>query len=127
MTLSKYIGNKQFYKMVFAITIPILLQNFITNFVNMVDNIMVGSIGTEQMAGVSIVNQLIFIFNITIFGAVSGAGIFTAQYFGKKDIEGVRNTVRFKLVVCVAVTVVAVALLLVFGEPLINLFLQDGS
>lgn len=127
MTLSKYIGNKQFYKMVFAITIPILLQNFITNFVNMVDNIMVGSIGTEQMAGVSIVNQLIFIFNITIFGAVSGAGIFTAQYFGKKDIEGVRNTVRFKLVVCVAVTVVAVALLLVFGEPLINLFLHDGS
>ena len=113
--------------MVFAITIPILLQNFITNFVNMVDNIMVGSIGTEQMAGVSIVNQLIFIFNITIFGAVSGAGIFTAQYFGKKDIEGVRNTVRFKLVVCVAVTVFAVALLLVFGEPLINLFLHDGS
>ena len=127
MTLSKYIGNKRFYKMVFAITIPILLQNFITNFVNMVDNIMVGSIGTEQMAGVSIVNQLIFIFNITIFGAVSGAGIFTAQYFGKKDIEGVRNTVRFKLVVCVAVTVFAVALLLVFGEPLINLFLHDGS
>ncbi len=127
MKLSRYIGNRQFYKMVFTITIPILLQNFITNFVNMVDNIMVGSIGTEQMAGVSIVNQLIFIFNITIFGAVSGAGIFTAQYFGKKDIDGVRNTVRFKLVVCAAVTVVAVALLLFLGEPLINLFLHDGS
>ena len=124
---SSYIGNKQFYKMVFSITIPILLQNFITNFVNIVDNIMVGSVGTEQMSGVSIVNQLIFIFNITIFGAVSGAGIFTAQYYGKKDIEGVRNTVRFKLVVCVAITAIATGILLLFGEPLINLFLHDGS
>lgn len=127
MTLRKYIGDKSFYKMVFAITIPILLQNFVTNFVNMVDNIMVGSVGTEQMSGVSIVNQLIYIFNITIFGAVSGAGIFTAQYFGKKDIEGVRNTVRFKLVVCVVITVLAVVLLLLFGEPLISLYLHDGS
>ncbi len=127
MKQNKYIGNKAFYKSIFAITIPILLQNCITNFVNMVDNIMVGSVGTEQMSGVSIVNQLIFVFNITIFGAVSGAGIFTAQYFGKKDIEGVRNTVRFKFVVCVAVTAVFVAALMIFDEPLINLFLHDGS
>ncbi len=127
MGFKKFIGDKSFYKTVFAITIPILLQNFITNFVNMVDNIMVGSIGTEQMSGVSIVNQLIFIFNITIFGAVSGAGIFTAQYYGKEDLEGVRHTVRFKLAVCAAVSAVTVALLLLFGEPLINLFLHDGS
>ena len=58
---------------------------------------MVGQVGTEQMTGVAIVNQLIFVYNLCIFGGVSGAGIFTAQFFGQKDDEGVANTMRFKL------------------------------
>ena len=57
----KFIGDKQFYKMVLAIAIPIMIQNGITNFVSLLDNIMVGQIGTEQMSGVAIVNQLIFV------------------------------------------------------------------
>ena len=93
----KFIGDKQFYKMVLAIAIPIMIQNGITNFVSLLDNIMVGQIGTEQMSGVAIVNQLIFVYNLCIFGGVSGAGIFTAQYFGQKDDEGIRHTFRFKL------------------------------
>lgn len=88
----KFIGDKQFYKMVLAIAIPIMIQNGITNFVSLLDNIMVGQIGTEQMSGVAIVNQLIFVYNLCIFGGVSGAGIFTAQYFGQKDDEGIRHT-----------------------------------
>lgn len=56
----KYIGNKAFYTMVMAIAIPIMVQNGLTNFVNLLDNIMVGRLGTEQMSGVSIVNQIIF-------------------------------------------------------------------
>jgi hypothetical protein len=62
-----------------------MIQNGITNFVSMLDNIMVGRVGTLQMTGVSIVNQLIFVFGLCIFGAMSGAGIFTAQFYGKKD------------------------------------------
>ena len=54
----KYIGDRAFYRHVLGITIPIIIQNFITNFVGMLDNIMVGRIGTEQMSGVSIANQL---------------------------------------------------------------------
>lgn len=77
----KFIGDKQFYKMVLAIAIPIMIQNGITNFVSLLDNIMVGQIGTEQMSGVAIVNQLIFVYNLCIFGGVSGAGIFTAPVF----------------------------------------------
>ena len=78
----KFVGDKKFYKMVLAIAIPIMIQNGITNFVNLLDNIMIGRIGTEQMSGAAIVNQLIFVYNLCIFGGVSGAGIFTAQYFG---------------------------------------------
>ena len=72
-------GDKQLYRRFFQIAIPIIIQNGITNFVSMLDNIMVGQIGTLPMSGVSIVNGLIFVFNLCIFGANSGAGIFTAQ------------------------------------------------
>lgn len=96
--MKKYIGDKRFYRMVLAVVVPIMIQNGITNFVSLLDNIMVGQVGTEQMSGVAIANQLIFVFNLCIFGAVSGAGIFGAQFYGSGDHEGVRDTLRFKLV-----------------------------
>ena len=71
--LNKFIGTKEFYKRVLRVAIPIMIQNGITNFVSMLDNIMVGQIGTEQMSGVAIVNQLMYVFNVCIFGAISGA------------------------------------------------------
>ena len=87
----KLIGDKSFYKMVLTVTIPIIIQNGITNFVSLLDNIMVGQVGTEQMSGVAVANQLLFVFNICIFGAISGAGIFGAQFYGNRNYEGVRN------------------------------------
>ena len=79
----KFIGDKRFYLMVLGVAMPIMIQNGITNFVSLLDNIMVGQVGTEQMSGVAIVNQLLFIYNLCIFGGVSGAGIFTAQYLDR--------------------------------------------
>ena len=67
----KFIGDKAFYKMVLLIAVPIMIQNGITNFVSLLDNIMVGQIGTEQMSGVAIVNQLMFVYNLCIFGGLS--------------------------------------------------------
>lgn len=113
--------------MVLAIAVPIMVQNGITNLVNLLDNIMVGRLGTEQMSGVSIVNQLIFVYNICIFGGVSGAGIFTAQYFGQNDSEGVRYTFRFKLWMTTILTVGAILLFLFCDDLLINLYLSGSS
>ena len=127
MTLKKYIGDKRFYRMVLAVAVPIMVQNGVTNFVNLLDNIMVGSLGTESMSGVSIVNQFIFIFNLMIFGAVSAAGIFTAQYHGLGDRDGVRYTFRFKLLINLTAGVLGILAFGLFGESLINLFLHDGS
>jgi len=101
----KFIGDRRFYMMVLAVAVPIMIQNGITNFVSLLDNIMIGRIGTEQMSGASIVNQLIFVYNLCIFGGVSGAGIFTAQYFGQKDHEGVRQTFRYKFWMAVILTI----------------------
>lgn len=113
--------------MVLMIVIPVIIQNGITNFVNLLDNIMVGQVGTEQMSGVAIVNQFMNVFNICIFGGVSSAGIFTAQYYGQGSQEGVRNTFRFKFMVCILMTVAAVVLFLTSGESLITLYLHEGA
>ncbi len=127
-TRHKFIGDKTFYKMILAIAVPIMIQNGITNFVSLLDNIMIGRIGTEQMSGVAIVNQLLFVYNLCLFGGVSGAGIFTAQYFGQKNQEGIRQTVRFKIWLLSLITLITMILLLSTGDSLITLYLQgDGT
>lgn len=122
--MRKYIGDKAFYKMLMGVVIPIIIQNAITNFVAMVDNIMVGRVGTQEMSGVAITNQLIFVFSICIFGAIAGAGIFTAQFYGCKNQKGIQDTIRFKLIASVVICIAAFAIFGFWGEDLIQLYLQ---
>lgn len=113
--------------MVLAVTIPIVVQNGITNFVNLLDNVMVGRVGTEEMSGVAIANQLIMIFNLGIFGGISGAGIFTAQFFGHGDLKGVRSTFHIKMFTGLIIAAASILVFLLWGEPLIFRFLQGES
>ena len=122
--LRKFIGTKAFYKRLILLMLPIMVQNGITNFVNMLDNIMIGAVGTSEMTGVAITNQLFFVFNLCIFGAVSGAGIFGAQFFGSGDHEGVRNTFRFKLLFSGLLTVLGVVLFSTCGDRLLSMYMQ---
>ncbi len=124
ISMKKFIGNKAFYKMVLAIAIPIMIQNGITNFVSLLDNIMVGMVGTGEMSGVAIVNQLIFVFNVSVFGIVSGAGIFGAQFYGCGKHEGVRHTFRFKFLCCLFLAAVAAVIFYFYGENLIYMYLH---
>ena len=121
--MSKLIGSWSFYKKTILIAVPIMVQNLITNLVAMIDNIMVGQIGTEQMSAVAIVNQLFFVFNLSIFGSLSGAGIFSAQFFGKEDIEGVRHTMRFKFMTATVITAIGILVFLLAGDSLVELYL----
>ena len=123
----KYFADKSFYKNVILLVIPMILQAAVTNFVSLLDNIMVGQIGTVQMSGVSIVNQYIFIFNLTIFGAVSGPGIFGTQFYGKGDAEGQKYTVRYRLIMALIISAVSILLLTFAGTPLIRLFLSTDD
>ena len=123
----KFIGDKAFYRYLIFLAFPMIVQNGITSFVSFLDNIMVGQIGTEPMSGVAIVNQLFFVFNICIFGGVSGAGIFSAQFFGKGDFEGQKYTFSFKLYACLLITAIACVLFHFLDEPLISLYLNDGG
>lgn len=125
--MKRFIGDKKFYMMVLAIAVPIMVQNGITNFVAMLDNIMIGRVGTDQMSGVAVANQILFVFNISIFGMVSGAGIFGAQFFGSKNMKGLRDTFRFKVVSISLMTLAGLILLYCKGGALISLYLHDGG
>lgn len=120
----KLFGDKEFYKMVLGVAVPMMIQNGITNFVGLLDNIMVGRVGTEQMSGIAIVNQLLLVFNLAIFGAISGVGIFGAQFYGCKNHKGVRHTFRFKIYACLLIVILGILLFLAGGEQLILLYLH---
>ena len=125
--LRSLVGTRAFYKKVLLVAVPIMIQNGITNFVSLLDNIMVGQVGTEQMSGVAIANQLVFIFNLCIFGAVAGAGILGAQFYGSGNAEGVRDTFRFKLLFGVILSAIFAVIFLTVGEPLIQQFIHQGE
>lgn len=126
--LKKYIGSREFYKMALSLTVPMMIQNGITNLVNMLDNIMVGRVGTVEMTGVAVANQLLFVFNLCIFGAVSGAGIFGAQFYGNGDHDGVRHTFRFKILFNTLISVIAAVIFVIGGSFLMMSFLKgDGA
>ncbi len=120
--------DRAIYARILAVALPMMIQNGITNFVSMLDNVMVGQVGTIPMSGVAIANQLLFVFNICVFGATSGAGIFTAQFHGSADEKGVRHTMRFKLLVGLLLTVVGAGIFIGFGDRLLGLYLSgEGS
>lgn len=125
--MRQLIGDKKFYKMILLIALPIMIQNGVTNFVSLLDNIMVGQIGTASLSGVAIVNQLIFVVNLCIFGGISGPGIFTAQFFGQGNTEGIRETFRFKFIICFFILAISLSLLAGAGSDLIELYLHGDK
>lgn len=122
--LSRFIGTKAFYRSVIVLLIPIVVQQFITNLVGLLDNIMVGGLGDISISAVGIINQIMMVFNLAIFGGLSGCSIFGAQFFGKGDMKGVRHTLRFKMYFAVLTVLIAVGVFLLFGDTFANLFLQ---
>ena len=123
----KFIGSRAFYAAVLALLVPMIVQQGITQFVNLLDNVMVGRLGTSPMSGVAIVNQIVFIFNLTIFGGLGGASIFGAQFFGKKDYEGVRYTLRFRLLFSLVIWALGILVFLLFGQQLFQLYLNKEA
>lgn len=126
---SRLNGDRDFYKRVLLIALPIMLQNLITNLVSLLDNVMVGQLDTAQIGAVTIVNNnLLNVMNICFFGGAAGAGIFTAQYMGSQDMEGIRYTVRFKLMICFGLFLLGAGICYFGADSLVGIYLQgDGD
>jgi len=123
----RMIGDRAFYNRVVMIALPIIIQNTISNVVSLLDNVMVGRVGTLEMSAVSIVNQLLFVFYLCIFGGLAGAGIFSTQYAGALDDQGVRYCFRIKWLIAAAMLLCAFAVFLLLPEQLIGLYLAEGT
>jgi Na+-driven multidrug efflux pump len=121
----RYLGDRAFYMAVLGIVIPVVIQNSISNFVSLLDNLMVAAVSTNQMNGVSIANQLIFVFNLCIFGGVAGPGIFSAQFFGAGDRKGVRDSFRYAMVIAALVSVVAIVIFALFRTPIAATYINN--
>lgn len=119
--------EKTIYRRALWLAVPMMIQNGITNAVTLVDNVMVGSLGEEAFTGVSIVGQLIFVFNLAIFGALSGPGIYGAQFFGKDAKDGFQSTVRMKYLLSCICLAAGLLVFLTMDESLIGLYLKGES
>ena len=120
-------GDRNFYAQVVAVVVPIIIQNTVSNVVSLLDNVMVGRVGTLQMSAVAIVNQLLFVFNLCIFGGLAGAGIFATQYAGAHDDKGVRDCFRVKWMIALSMLACALVVLIAFPKRLIGMYLAQET
>jgi putative MATE family efflux protein len=127
MRIKNLFSDKQFYKDLFAISAPIMLQSLVNSFVNMVDTVMVGRLGTVSIAAVGLANQVFFFFSIILFGICSGGAIFTAQFWGKKDIPGIRKNTGLCIILNTFVALVFTLLILTIPEKIMGIFSRDSA
>ena len=125
--MKKFIGDKKFYKLLLAILLPIVLQQLLTQFVNLIDNIMIGIVGNNEMTGVSLANQILFVYNLCIFGSLGGASIFATQYFGANNKKGYQEAFRYKWLVGILIFIIFTLIIIFFNEPLLKAFINSNE
>ncbi len=116
-----------FFRTLLTIALPIILQNLMQSLVNMLDTIMVGWLGAVAIAAVGLGNQIFFLLNMILFGVASGAAIFVAQYWGKKDIAGIRRTLGLALTLAAVVAVLFTLVAILAPYFLIGLYSEDSA
>ena len=124
---SLFINDKQFYKNVAKIGIPIALQVLITTGVNMMDTIMVGKVGETELSAVSLANQFITIFQIFCMGIGMGASVLVARYYGMQDKKSLRNTVTIMLRLVLAMSVLFCVTTLLIPKQIMQIYTVDSN
>lgn len=117
-----YVKDKKFYTTVAGIAIPIALQGLITAGVNMMDTIMIGTVGETQLSAVSLANQFISIFHIFCMGIGMGASVLVARYYGMKDQISLRHTVTIMLRLCLAMSAIFCVATILMPELIMKIY-----
>jgi putative MATE family efflux protein len=118
-------GDREFYKRLFNIALPIAAQNLVASSLNMVDTIMIGDLGETPIAAVGLANQLFFLFTLFLFGVNSGSAIFTAQFWGKRDIKNIRKVLGIGLGTALAAALVFTVLAVFMPRQVMALYSAD--
>ena len=124
---SKFIGEKEFYRNVAKIAIPIALQGLITTGVNVMDTIMIGTVGETQLSAVSLANQFINIFHIFCMGIGMGASVLVARYYGMKDKPALKKTVAIMLRLCLAMAMLFCVATIFLPEQIMKIYTTEAD
>lgn len=95
-----------FLRKTVMIALPVAMQGMLNTVVNLVDNLMIGSLGSTAIASVGLANKVFFVFTLLVFGVNSGSGILAAQYWGSKDIKNIRRVLGVALTLAVTAAVI---------------------
>jgi len=125
--LKNIVEDKKFIRKTIAITIPITLQALLNTSLNLVDNVMIGSLGQSSIAAVGLANKVFFVFTLLLFGIVSGSSILTAQYFGKNDIKNIRKVLGMSLIIGLIGSVLFVIPSLICPEIVMSIFTPNEN
>jgi putative MATE family efflux protein len=125
MKIKQWFGDAAFYQRLFALSLPLVLQQLITASIQIVDNVMVGQLGETAIGAVGVVNQLFFVVIISSFGVMSGSTIYMAQYFGAKNQDKLQQTFHFTILAALGVGLVSFLLFTFADELLIGVFTQN--
>lgn len=117
--------DKLFYKTLVMLCIPIIIQNLISTLVNMVDTVMVGSLGEVSVASIGIANQYFFLFNMALSGIIGGAGIFMAQFYGKGDKDSIKKITGLSVIAALILGLLFFMLAVFFPNVIIHFFSHD--
>ena len=127
MKFTALFNDRQFYRSLFTIALPIMFQNFINSAVNMLDTVMIGRLGTVEIAAVGLGNQVFFLYNLALFGLCSGASIFTAQFWGRRDIAGIRRNTGLCLILALAGAGLVTIAVSMAPERIIGVYSRDSA
>jgi putative MATE family efflux protein len=127
MKIPALFDDRQFYKSLFTIAIPIMLQNLVNSFVNMVDTVMIGRLGTVEIAAVGLGNNVFFLYMIIAFGICSGGSIFTAQFWGKRDYPGIRKNTGLCIVLNISLAGLFTLGVSLFPEEILRIYSRDPA
>ena len=123
----KVLKDKAFVKKFFSLAFPVMIQALIGLTVNFVDNLMVGGLTNEAVSAVYAVNQGTFFFIVISYGIVSGAGIYVQQFFGAKDDDHLRQSVRYKILAVTLLLAVFLPLFFFGGSTLIGFYTRSAT
>ncbi|MBO3443545.1 MATE family efflux transporter [Clostridium sp. CCUG 7971] len=126
-TITQYRKDKEFYKHLFLITLPIVLQSLITSSLNMLDTMMIGKVGEVELASVGIANQYYFLFSLLSNGIAIGSGVLIAQLWGKKDNDSIKRVLSKSLFYALVLTIAFMALGLLMPQKIMSIFTNDSD
>lgn len=123
----KYIGDKAFYKLAFAIIVPVVIQQMILQIAGFVDNLMINGYSVNAYAGVSTANRFMFIINFFWIGISAGISVFVAQYYGARNRKNIMGTIQLGLILALVLGILSSFIIYFAGPILIKSFLPSND